>query len=224
MASFPMTDPPVITIDGPAASGKGTIAARVAQALGFGYLDSGALYRLMALHAVRSGIALDDEAGLATLAASLDAAFGDGDIRLAGDAVTEAIRSEPISAAASQVAQYPQLRLALLERQRAFLRPPGLVAEGRDMGTVVFPHARLKVFLTASPEVRAQRRHKQLMEKGLGANMQALLEDIRQRDARDGARSAAPLKPAVDAILLDTTGLDIEQVVDRVLRLWWERK
>lgn len=219
-----MTDPPVITIDGPAASGKGTIAARVAQALGFGYLDSGALYRLMALHAVRSGIALDDEAGLATLAASLDAAFGDGDIRLAGDAVTEAIRSEPISAAASQVAQYPQLRLALLERQRAFLRPPGLVAEGRDMGTVVFPHARLKVFLTASPEVRAQRRHKQLMEKGLGANMQALLEDIRQRDARDGARSAAPLKPAVDAILLDTTGLDIEQVVDRVLRLWWERK
>lgn len=219
-----MTDPPVITIDGPAASGKGTIAARVAQALGFGYLDSGALYRLMALHAVRSGIALDDEAGLATLAASLDAAFGDGDIRLAGDAVTEAIRSEPISAAASQVAQYPQLLLALLERQRAFLRPPGLVAEGRDMGTVVFPHARLKVFLTASPEVRAQRRHKQLMEKGLGANMQALLEDIRQRDARDGARSAAPLKPAVDAILLDTTGLDIEQVVDRVLRLWWERK
>lgn len=214
----------IIAIDGPAASGKGTIAARVAQALGFGYLDSGALYRLMALHAVRSGIALDDEAGLATLAASLDAAFGDGDIRLAGDAVTEAIRSEPISAAASQVAQYPQLRLALLERQRAFLRPPGLVAEGRDMGTVVFPHARLKVFLTASPEVRAQRRHKQLMEKGLGANMQALLEDIRQRDARDGARSAAPLKPAVDAILLDTTGLDIEQVVDRVLRLWWERK
>jgi cytidylate kinase len=211
---------PVIAIDGPAASGKGTIAQRVAATLGFHYLDSGALYRLVALAAERAGVAYDDEAGLAALAARLDATFRDGDIWLGSERVGIAIRTEAMSAAASQVAALPRVREALLERQRAFRTPPGLVADGRDMGTVVFPHARLKIYLTASVQARAERRYKQLMEKGLGANIQALLRDIRERDARDSARATAPLEPARDAIEIDTTALSIEQVVDRVLALW----
>ena len=211
---------PVIAIDGPAASGKGTVAQRVAAALGFHYLDSGALYRLVALAAARRGVSFDDEPAVAALAERLDAEFRDGEIWLGGERVDDAIRTEAVSAAASRVAALPAVRAALLERQRAFRAPPGLVAEGRDMGTVVFPAARLKIFLTASAEARAERRYKQLMEKGLGANMQALLRDIRERDARDSERSAAPLKPAEDAIEIDTTGLSIQQVVDRVLALW----
>jgi cytidylate kinase len=211
---------PVLTIDGPAASGKGTVAAQVAGALGFAYLDSGALYRLVALQAQRTDVDFDDGPGLARVALALDARFDGGDIWLAGDCVTDAIRRESISAGASQVAAHPELRQALLDRQRAFLREPGLVAEGRDMGSVVFPQARLKIFLTASAEVRAERRYKQLMEKGLGANMQALLQEIRRRDERDSARAAAPLKPAADAVVVDTTLLDAGQVMDRVLALW----
>jgi cytidylate kinase len=214
---------PVIAIDGPAASGKGTIAQRVAATLGFHYLDSGALYRLVALAAERAGLAYDDEVRIAALAVRLDATFRDGDIWLGSERVGTAIRTEAISAAASQVAALPTVREALLERQRAFRAAPGLVADGRDMGTVVFPCARLKIFLTASVQARADRRYKQLMEKGLGANIQALLRDIRERDARDSARLAAPLKPAEDAIEIDTTELTIQQVVDRVLALWREQ-
>lgn len=211
---------PVIAIDGPAASGKGTVAARLARALGFVYLDSGALYRLVALQAERLGVSFDEGAALARVASSLDVRFDDGEIWLAGDRVTDAIREEAIGSGASRVAAHPELRQALLERQRAFLRPPGLVAEGRDMGTVVFPQAALKIFLTATAEARAERRHKQLMEKGLGANIQTLLQEIQQRDERDSARTAAPLKPAEDAVILDTTELGIQQVVDRILLLW----
>lgn len=214
---------PVIAIDGPSASGKGTIAQQVARALGFHYLDSGALYRLVGLAAVRAGAALDDEPAVAAIAAGLDATFRDGEVWLGGERVDQAIRTEAVSAAASRVAALPQVRTALLARQRAFRAPPGLVAEGRDMGTVVFPDARLKIFLTASIEARAKRRYKQLMEKGLDANIQSLLRDIRERDARDSARSAAPLKPAEDAIEIDTTELSIEQVVARVLALWREQ-
>jgi cytidylate kinase len=215
---------PVVAIDGPAASGKGTVAARVAEALGFAYLDSGALYRLVALQAVREGVAADDAAGLADLASRLDVRFDAGEVWLAGDRVTDAIRAEHISSAASKVAAHPGVRQALLERQRAFRRPPGLVAEGRDMGTVVFPQANLKVFLTASAEIRAERRYKQLIGKGLSATIHSLLQEIRERDERDSSRSAAPLKPADDAVMLDTTTLDIEQAVDRVLSLWRSRQ
>ncbi|MGH8666759.1 MAG: (d)CMP kinase [Burkholderiales bacterium] len=211
---------PVIAIDGPAASGKGTIAQRVAAILGFHYLDSGALYRLVALAAERAGVPYGDEAGVAARAARLDAAFRDGDVWLGAEPVGGAIRTESMSAAASRVAALPAVRQVLLARQRAFRAPPGLVADGRDMGTIVFPRARLKIYLTASVQARAQRRYKQLMEKGLGANIQTLLRDIRERDARDSARAAAPLKPAEDAIEIDTTALSIEQVVDRVLALW----
>lgn len=214
-------DPPVIAIDGPAASGKGTIAVRVAHALGFDYLDSGALYRLVALAALREGVALDAPDALGALAARLPVRFHGSTIVLAGEVVTEAIRDEVISAGASKVAAHPQVRTALLARQHAFRRPPGLVAEGRDMGTVVFPDARLKVFLTASAEARAERRYKQLIEKGLSATMLDLLRDIRERDTRDTTRSAAPLKPATDAAVLDTTELTIEQAVEQVLAWWW---
>jgi cytidylate kinase len=217
------TNVPVIAIDGPAASGKGTVAARVAAALGFAYLDSGALYRLVALAAVRSGIPLDQPERLGTLAAVLPVVFRDGEVFLAGELASEDIRTQEAGAAASRVAAYPAVRSALLARQRAFRQPPGLVAEGRDMGTVVFPDAKLKVFLTASAEARAERRYKQLIDKGLSANMLGLLEEIRERDARDSTRAAAPLKPAVDAVSLDTTTLSIEQAVDQVLA-WWRLK
>ena len=208
---------PVIAIDGPSASGKGTVAARVAAALGFDYLDSGALYRLTALAARQAGVAWTDEAGVAAIAAGLDVEFSENDIRLDGWPVGEAIRSEEISSGASKVAALPAVREALLFRQRAFNTAPGLVGDGRDMGSVVFPHAPLKVFLTASAEARAERRYKQLIEKGFSANLPDLLHDLRQRDDRDSRRSVAPLRQEVDARLLDTTDLTIEQAVNQVL-------
>jgi cytidylate kinase len=211
---------PVIAVDGPAASGKGTVASGVARALDFHYLDSGSLYRLVALVALRAGTPLADAAALARLASGLDVSFQDGSIVLAGQDVTDAIRQEDVSAAASQVAVHPGVRTALFERQRAFRRPPGLVADGRDMGTVVFPDALVKVFVTASPEERARRRYKQLIAKGISVTMESLLRDIRERDARDAGRAAAPLKPATDAAILDTTDLTIEAAIGRVLGLY----
>ena len=213
---------PVIAIDGPSASGKGTVAARVAAALGYAYLDSGALYRLTALAAQRAGVAWSDESGVAVIAAGLDVSFSESDIRLAGQSVGEAIRSEEISSGASQVAALPAVREALLFRQRAFNTLPGLVGDGRDMGSVIFPRAALKVFLTASAEARAERRYKQLIEKGFSANLPNLLLDLQQRDARDSQRSVAPLRQEADARLLDTTALTIEQAVNQVLA--WSRE
>lgn len=208
---------PVIAIDGPSASGKGTVASRVAAALGFAYLDSGALYRLTALAAQRANVAWDDEAGVAAVAAGLDVVFTGDDIRLAGVLVGDAIRTEDISAGASKVAALPAVRAALLFRQRVFNKQPGLVGDGRDMGSVVFPQAPLKVFLTATAEARAERRYKQLIEKGFSANLPDLLADLQQRDARDSQRSVAPLRQEADARLLETTHLTIEQAVKQVL-------
>ena len=212
-----MSDIPVIAIDGPSASGKGTVAERVARALGFHFLDSGALYRLTALSAMKHGVALDDEARVAELAASLPAAFRDGVVWLADEDVTDAIRAEAVGEGASRVAALPAVRAALLDRQRAYREPPGLVADGRDMGTVVFADAAAKVFLTASAEARAERRYKQLIGKGISASLSALVADMQARDARDTARAVAPLKPAADALLLDTTQMDIESAVEAVL-------
>jgi len=211
------TSIPVIAIDGPSASGKGTVAERVARALGFHFLDSGALYRLTALSAMKHGVALEDEAGVAALAATLPATFRDGAVWLADENVTGAIRAETVGEGASKVAALPAVRTALLDRQRAYRQPPGLVADGRDMGTVVFAGAIAKVFLTASAEARAERRYKQLIEKGNSANLPALVADMQARDARDTARAVAPLKPATDALLLDTTRMDIESAVQAVL-------
>jgi 3-phosphoshikimate 1-carboxyvinyltransferase len=210
---------PVVAIDGPSASGKGTVAARVAVALGFAYLDSGALYRLTALAAQRARVDWADESGVAAIAAVLDVSFSETNIFLDGLLVGDAIRTEEISAGASKVAALPAVREALLFRQRAFNTAPGLVGDGRDMGSVVFPKAVLKVFLTASPEVRAERRYKQLIEKGLSANLPDLLLDLKQRDERDSQRSVAPLRQEPDARLLDTTSLTIEQAVNQVL-IW----
>ncbi|MEI8162025.1 MAG: bifunctional 3-phosphoshikimate 1-carboxyvinyltransferase/cytidylate kinase [Betaproteobacteria bacterium] len=210
---------PVIAIDGPSASGKGTVAERVAKAMGYHYLDSGSLYRLTALASIRSGVALNDEAGVAGLATGLPASFEGGCILLAGDDVTDAIRSEEVSAGASKVAALPAVRAALLARQRAYRRFPGLVADGRDMASVVFPAAAAKVFLTASAEARAERRHKQLIVKGMPANMHALLQDLQERDARDAQRSVAPLRHCEDADLVDTTRLDIEAAVAAVMTI-----
>jgi len=212
---------PVIAIDGPSASGKGTVARRVAQRLGFHYLDSGALYRVVALAAMRQGIAMDDAGALGRLAQSVPVEFHGDNIRLDGDDVTDAIRTEEVSAAASHVAAIHEVRQGLIKRQRAFRRPPGLVADGRDMGTVVFPDAILKVFLTASAEERALRRYKQLIDKGFDANLATLLQEISQRDGRDSARSLAPLQKSADAQVLDTTGLSIEEAVAQVVR-WFE--
>jgi cytidylate kinase len=211
------TPPPVIAIDGPAASGKGTVAQGVAAALWLHYLDSGSLYRLVALKASREGVAANDEAGLAALARSLEVAFDKHRIRLDGLDVTEELRGETVSAAASRVAVFLGVRSALVGRQRAFRRPPGLVADGRDMGTVVFPDAILKIYLMASAEVRAGRRYKQLIEKGNSVTLEGLLLDIRERDARDSARAAAPLKAAVDAVILDTTDMTIDASIAFVL-------
>lgn len=211
---------PVITVDGPAASGKGTIAAAVAGVLGFHYLDSGALYRLVALKALRTGTAVTDAQGLARLAGALDVRFGPGVVSLDGADATAAIRTEDVSASASQVAVHGAVRAALLDRQRAFRHAPGLVADGRDMGTVVFPDATVKIFLTATAEERAGRRHKQLIAKGLSVTLDGLLRDIRERDARDSERTAAPLVPARDAVLLDTTHLTIDEATARVLELF----
>jgi CMP/dCMP kinase len=215
---------PVLTIDGPSGSGKGTIARRVAAVLGFHLLDSGALYRLVALAGSRRGLRPDDQPGHVAVAESLEVEFGVDDtgeerVQLEGDEVTRVIRTESAGAEASRVAAMPPVRAALLERQRAFARPPGLVADGRDMGTVVFPDAPLKIYLTATPVERALRRHKQLKEKGLTVSIDALSQEIRERDLRDSSRPVAPLRPATDAILLDSTGLTIEQVVDQVLEL-----
>lgn len=214
---------PVIAIDGPSASGKGTVAQRVAQLLGFHFLDSGALYRLTALAALRAGVALEDEAAVAAVAAALPAEFVGERVLLSGDDVTEAIRAEEVGVGASKVAAMPSVRSALLERQRAYRRLPGLVADGRDMGSVVFPESPAKVFLTASAEARAERRHKQLIEKGMPANMHTLLQDLQERDARDAARSVAPLKQCADAVLVDTTALDIGAAVAAVLDIVQQR-
>ena len=209
--------PPVIAVDGPAASGKGTIAAGVAAALGFHYLDSGALYRLVGLQALEHGIDAGDADALAAAAAVLPVAFRGGRTLLEGRDVTDLMRGEAASRMASAVAVHPGVRAALLARQRAFREPPGLVADGRDMGTVVFPDAALKVFLTASAEERARRRHKQLIEKGISITIDSLLRDIRERDARDATRAVAPLAAAPDAVLLDTTDLSIAAATDAVL-------
>ena len=208
---------PVIAIDGPSASGKGTVAQAVALALDFHYLDSGALYRLVALDAMEKGVDLDDAAALIRLARGLDARFGQGEVFLGGRRVTDAIRTEAASAGASRVAAVPGVRKALLARQRAFERPPGLVADGRDMGSVVFPDATLKVFLTAGVEARAERRYKQLKDKGIAANIRTLLLDLRERDTRDAERSAAPLRAAPDARLLDTTRMTALEAATAVL-------
>ncbi|MFI8481173.1 (d)CMP kinase [Pseudomonas sp. NPDC078700] len=214
---------PVIAIDGPSGSGKGTIACLVAQKLGWGLLDSGALYRLLAFSARNHGVDITNEASVTMLAAHLDVQFvatadGKGQrIILEGEEVTDAIRNEQIGAGASQVAALPAVREALLQRQRAFQESPGLVADGRDMGTVVFPDAPLKIFLTASAEERARRRYLQLKAKGDDVNLASLLDEIRERDERDTQRTVAPLKPAADAIQLDSTELSIEQVFERIL-------
>ncbi len=208
---------PVIAIDGPSASGKGTVAARVAQTLGFHYLDSGAIYRVTAYAAQQRGVALSDEAGLAALAAGLDLRFDGVEVWLDGRAVGDAIRTEAAGRAASQIAALPALRAALLQLQRGFRKAPGLVTDGRDMGSVVFPDADLKVFLTASAEVRADRRYKQLIEKGFDANLSALLQDLQERDARDAARAAAPLQKTADAQLLETSNMGIDDAVNAVL-------
>ena len=216
-------EPPVIAIDGPSASGKGTVAAEVAAALGFRYLDSGALYRLTALAAREAGIDLDDEAGLATVAARMGVEFRDGATWLEGRDVTVALRGEEVGTVASRVAARPAVRQALLARQRGFRTAPGLVADGRDMGSVVFPDAPLKVFLTAGVDTRAERRYKQLMEKGMYAKMQDVVEELRRRDERDSSRPVAPLKHYPDAIFLDTTGLSVEEAVRQILG-WWREK
>ena len=214
---------PVIAIDGPAASGKGTVAARVARALGFHLLDSGALYRLVALQAIRRGVPLDDAEALAGLARDLDVCFVAQRVELDGADATMAIRDEAVSEGASRVAVHPAVRAALLERQRAFRQPPGLVADGRDMGTVVFPDAGTKVFVTATPEARASRRQVQLAGRGVHADLRALLDEIRARDERDAGRAVAPLKPADDAVVLDTTALTIEQAAAYVLARYARR-
>ena len=206
---------PVIAIDGPSASGKGTVASRVAATLGFHYLESGALYRLVALAGGADPVAT---------AANLQAEFRDGLIYLNKQDVTLKLRDESVGIRASEVAAIPAVRAALLDRQRSFRKPPGLVAEGRDMGTVVFPDAVLKVFYLASPEVRAQRRYKQLIDKGNSANLAALSSALEERDKRDAARAVAPLKPAADAVSLDSSNMTVDEVVDQVLKTYRERK
>lgn len=216
---------PVVTIDGPSSSGKGTIGRLLATRLGWHYLDSGALYRLVALAALRRQVDLTDAGRLASIAAGLDVRFdstgGAERVLLDGADVTTDLRTEQAGDAASKVAVVPEVRAALLERQRAFAAAPGLVADGRDMGTVVFPSAHLKIVLTASPEARAMRRHKQLKEKGIDVSLRDLSWDIAQRDARDANRAVAPYRPADDARLIDSTSLTPEEVVAHIL-LWLE--
>lgn len=215
---------PIIAIDGPSGSGKGTVSRILAKDLGWNLLDSGALYRLVALAGMLREFAPDDQTGHAALAAGLDVRFdvdaeGAERVLLEGRDVTRELRAETTGNAASRVAVMPAVREALLERQRAFAVPPGLVADGRDMGTVVFPGAGLKVFLTASAEERALRRHNQLKEKGLAANLAGLSQEILERDQRDSNRPVAPLRPAPDAVVIDSTGIPVEAVVDRILAL-----
>ncbi|MDR4516766.1 MAG: (d)CMP kinase [Nitrosomonas sp.] len=213
---------PVITIDGPSASGKGTIAQLVAKKLGFHYLDSGALYRLVALKALQAGIDITDENKLAKIAAELEVYFDNEQVFLENILVTDKIRTEECGIMASKLASYPRVRASLLMRQRAFRQLPGLVTDGRDMGAVIFPDALLKVFLTASVEIRAQRRYKQLIEKGINANIDELQRDVQKRDERDSNRSVAPLQQNSDARLLDTTSLSILQAQNYVLE--WYRE
>jgi len=217
-----MQDVPVITIDGPSGSGKGTVSRAVAKALGWSLLDSGALYRLVALAGRRACISLDDGPALGQLAGRIDIQFGSDSagnevVWLGGQDVTRAIRTEEAGSDASKVAALPVVRAALLDRQRRFAVPPGLVADGRDMGTVVFPRARVKIFLTASPEERALRRYKQLKEKGVTANLADLSLEIAERDRRDSTRTASPLVASADATMLDTTGMSVDGVIGRVL-------
>ena len=216
---------PVIAIDGPAGSGKGTVSHRVAAALGFALLDSGALYRTLALAARAGGVSFGDGPALARLARGLDVDFTAGDVadpvrpRLAGVDVGDEIRTGQCGNDASRVSAHPEVRDALLALQRGFRRPPGLVADGRDMGSVVFPDAPVKVFLTATVRERAERRHKQLMAKGINVTVARLLQEVAERDGRDRERKAAPMKPARDAVVVDTTGLDVDTVVARVVEI-----
>jgi len=219
-----MPDVPIITIDGPSGSGKGTVSRAVSKTLGWALLDSGALYRLVALGARRAAISLDDAQALAELAGRFNIRFGsdqsgEEEVWLDGQEVTRAIRTEEAGSDASKVAALRPVRAALLQRQRAFAVPPGLVADGRDMGTVVFPNARVKIFLTASPAERALRRYKQLKEKGVTANLAALSLEIAERDRRDSTRTASPLVASADATMLDTTGMSVDSVVGRVLNI-----
>jgi len=217
-----MHDVPVITIDGPSGSGKGTVSRAVAKALGWSLLDSGALYRLVALAGRRASVSLDDGAALGRLASRIDIRFGSDEsgeevVWLDGQDATRAIRTEEAGGDASRVAALGEVRAALLDRQRRFAVPPGLVADGRDMGTVIFPWARVKIFLTASPAERAHRRYKQLKEKGVAANLAALSLEIAERDRRDSTRTASPLVASADATVLDTTGMSVDEVIGRVL-------
>jgi cytidylate kinase len=214
---MPDSSVPVIAIDGPSASGKGTIAQRVALALGFHYLDSGALYRLVGWIAISRGIDLDNESGLSDIAMNMNIKMSGEEIFVEDREVSNELRTEAAGAAASRVAALPGVRAALLERQLGFRRTPGLVADGRDMGSTVFPDAIVKIFLTASAEERAQRRYNQLIKKGLSANIRTLLQEIRERDARDSQRSVAPLQKSADAFEVDTTGLPIDEVTAIVL-------
>jgi cytidylate kinase len=219
---MPNSHIPVITIDGPTASGKGTVAHKVAERLGFHVLDSGALYRLTALSALRAEADLSDEQEIATIAAQLPARFVAGEIYLDQENVTQALRAEEVGNTASKIAALPAVRQALFGLQLAFRRAPGLVADGRDMGTVIFPNAQLKVFLTASVAARAERRYKQLIDKGFPANMDDLLADLQARDARDTGRAVAPLVPAEGAHILDTSSMTADQAVEEVLK-WYGR-
>jgi 3-phosphoshikimate 1-carboxyvinyltransferase len=216
---------PVICVDGPTASGKGTLASRVAAKLGYHYLDSGALYRIAALAAVRAGLQLDlaHEHSLGKMAETLPVRFVGGQVLLGDDDVTDAIRTEEAGMNASRVSALPSVRTALVALQQSFRRLPGLVADGRDMGTVIFPHAPMKVYLTASAAQRAERRHKQLISKGISTTIDSLRQDLEARDARDSSRTVAPLKPAEDALLLDNSSQSVEESVDQVLQ-WWESR
>lgn len=216
--SFVLSSVPVITIDGPSGSGKGTLSLMLARALGWHFLDSGALYRALAVAAGRNGVNLEDELGLERLALNLPLSFHEFQIFLEGDDITRELRQESTGNLASQVSVFPKVRRALLARQRAFLQPPGLVADGRDMGTVIFPEAPLKIYLEASLEERAKRRFHQLKEGKSSVKMEALLQEIAERDARDRARVVAPLQPAPDAKVIDTTGVDIASVFSQVMQ------
>ena len=209
---------PVVTIDGPSGAGKGTLAAAIAEARGWHLLDSGALYRIIAVVALRQGVSLSDAALLAALCSELQIVFGAGSVTVNGDDLTDAIRTEDVGSAASVVAALPPVREAILTLQKAFRRAPGLVADGRDMGTVVFPDAPVKIFLDASAEARAERRYNQLKNKGLSVSLRDLLEQIQERDARDRERATAPLKPATDAMLIDSTQMTIQEVCNTVMQ------
>ena len=223
MTTLTVPTTPVITIDGPSGVGKGTISQYLTCKTGFHLLDSGAIYRALAYGAVKDRLALNDIAGLSKLAERLPVEFKATSIIYDGEDVTSKVRTEEVAGVASQVAVIPEVRTALLERQKAFSQAPGLIADGRDMGSVVFPKAALKIFLTASAEVRAERRVNQLKNQGVDANIAQITQDIKERDERDLNRSASPLKPAKDAIIIDTSNLDVNQVCQKVESLLWDR-